>query len=268
MSALAPGTALYCHDGSLEGLLCVVFEAYARHEAPASICVGTDVQLGFTQELVDVTSDFRLAQRVRAGIERCGGSRAWACVSRAFLSDAPDRDTALFAYIAHIMEHGQRGVADAAAPSVARVEQLVTGVLNERERMFQFLRFEELEGGVMFARINPRACVVPLLLGHFHARLGTQPFVIFDEAHGVVGVCDGQASTIVLAESVDVPPRSPDERGYQLLWKRFYDSIANEMRYAPALRRQLMPKRLWRNITELAVVGRGMPGAVASTSSG
>ena len=34
-------------------------------------------------------------------------------------------------------------------------------------------------------------------------------------------------------------------------WKRFYRTIAVESRYNPELRRQFMPKRLWKNITEL-----------------
>ena len=37
----------------------------------------------------------------------------------------------------------------------------------------------------------------------------------------------------------------------QAAWKRFYDVVAVEARYNPELRRQFMPKRLWKNIVEM-----------------
>ena len=37
----------------------------------------------------------------------------------------------------------------------------------------------------------------------------------------------------------------------QQAWKRFYDTVAVEARYTPELRRPLMPKRFWKNITEM-----------------
>lgn len=37
----------------------------------------------------------------------------------------------------------------------------------------------------------------------------------------------------------------------QAAWKGFYDAMAISARYHPELRRQFIPKRLWRNIVEL-----------------
>ena len=37
----------------------------------------------------------------------------------------------------------------------------------------------------------------------------------------------------------------------QAAWKGFYDVMSISVRYHPELRRHFMPKRLWRNITEL-----------------
>lgn len=34
-------------------------------------------------------------------------------------------------------------------------------------------------------------------------------------------------------------------------WCRFYRALSVNCRYNPELRRQLMPKRLWKNITEV-----------------
>lgn len=34
-------------------------------------------------------------------------------------------------------------------------------------------------------------------------------------------------------------------------WRTFYKSVSIDARYHPELRRQFMPKRFWKNLTEL-----------------
>lgn len=250
MSKLAPSNATFCYDGSLEGFLSAVFDAYAYHCHPACICPGGAVQLGLSQALVDVATDLAHAERVRVGICSHAGVAAYRKVKTGFLSDEEGREDALFSYIVAAMEQGHRVHGNLVLPCVAAVERLAGAVLNERERMYQFLRFEELEGGVFFARINPNANVVPLMMGHFAERFSSRPFVIYDEVHGLAGVCCEGECTMVVTDQLTVPDRSADEAAFQALWKRFYDAVSNEQRYNPDLRRSLVPKRLWRNMTE------------------
>ena len=64
----------YLHDGSLEGLLCCIFEAYVQREVPEDIVRERDYQPRFEQSSFFVQSDFNRALRVRRGIEREAGS--------------------------------------------------------------------------------------------------------------------------------------------------------------------------------------------------
>ena len=250
MSRLDPSQTVFCYDGSLEGFLSTVFDAYARHLYPQRICQDGCVQLGFGQQLVDVATDLALAERVRVGLSSRAGVSTYRAVRTAFLSDADGKEDALFAYIVHAMERGYRARGDIAQECVARVEALAQSVYNERERMYQFLRFEKMENGVFFACINPKANVVPIMMRHFEERFSTQPFVIYDEVHHLAGVCSQGTTTLVLADTLAIPDRSSDEASYQRLWKCFYDAVSNERRYNPDLRRSFVPKRLWRNMTE------------------
>ena len=54
----------------------------------------------------------------------------------------------------------------------------------------------------------------------------------------------------------------------QRAWKRFYRAVAVESRYNPELRRQFMPKRLWKNITEMQEDAPGKELAAARGPSG
>ena len=83
--------------------------------------------------------------------------------------------------------------------------------------MRQFVRFSHLENGVWFARVNPNANVVPLIMGYFAARLNDQPFIIYDEAHHLAGVYDGRSWQLVAGDAVSVPPATDHDRQMQLL---------------------------------------------------
>lgn len=140
---------------------------------------------------------------------------------------------------------------DLAHPIVGAAVALDRAVMNERHRMQQFVRFSHLENDVWFARCNPNANVVPLLMNWFADRFNTQAFILYDEVHDVAGVYDGSDWCLVATDDVQLPGLAADERLMQAAWRRFYDTVSIEARYHPELRRQFMPKRLWKNILEV-----------------
>ncbi|HIW76926.1 MAG TPA: TIGR03915 family putative DNA repair protein [Candidatus Gordonibacter avicola] len=274
----------YVHDGSLEGLLSAVFEAYARHEDPQDIVRDGQLQPRLGQTVRFIETDMERALRVQRGVKRAGGHGAYDAVVRASLSDDPEAGTIVYRFIRYAMAanrpHDCTGcrkrrscagpvdsggpasvgctgkasgsvLGDLAHPAVAPLHRLVRAVGNERHRMIQFLRFEHLENGVWLARCNPSASVVPLLMDYFSARFNIQPFIIYDEVHNLAGVYEGREWYLVRTDQLNVPDRAADEQLMQAAWKRFYRTVAVEARYNPELRRQFMPKRLWKNIVEM-----------------
>ena len=117
--------------------------------------------------------------------------------------------------------------------------------------MQQFIRFEHFENDVWFARCNPKANVVPLLMDWFAGRFNTQRFVLYDEVHNVAGIYDGEGWYLAQTGDVHLPLHAQDEATMQAAWKGFYDAVAIPARYHPELRRHFMPKRFWRNILEV-----------------
>lgn len=123
--------------------------------------------------------------------------------------------------------------------------------------MRQFIRFEHLrdeDSDFWFARCNPKSSVVPLVMDHFVERFNVQPFIIYDENHGMAGVYEGQRWYLVRTgedPTLHLPDKAADEVPMQQAWKRFYRAVAVESRYNPELRRHFMPKRLWKNLTEM-----------------
>ncbi len=94
----------YLHDGSLEGLLCCIFEAYVQREVPEDIVRERDYQPRFEQSSFFVQSDFNRALRVRRGIEREAGSQAFGAVVRAAANDDPCAGVIVYRFVRYVMD--------------------------------------------------------------------------------------------------------------------------------------------------------------------
>ncbi|MCL2545115.1 MAG: TIGR03915 family putative DNA repair protein [Clostridia bacterium] len=241
----------YRYDGSLDGLLCCVFEAYRRKEEPLSIVAGGAVQLALDARVRDIASDPERASRVQQGILRHIGPEAFARVQQAALSADPSAARVALAYVRLGFAVGPRIDQRLADPAVHAMNKLLRQVGWEAHRYIQFLRFAELEGGVYFAEMEPEHDVLVLVMPHFADRFGQQPFIIHDRTRRLAGVWDMRGWTLLSSETMNLPPFTADEARYQALWRTFYNSIAIKQRVNPNLRRQFMPKKFWRYITEM-----------------
>ena len=267
----------YVYDGSLEGLLSAIFAAYERREHPTDVEPESRLQPRLDQRIAHIATNPEHVRRVHAGLVRACGEPAFEAVKRATLCSAPGSGTAAYRFVRYAMDiapNRRRALSEIVHPDVEPLQRILKRISNESLHMMQFIRFEELEGGLWFARCNPKDSVVPLIMEHFASRFNTQPFIIYDENHHLAGVYEGREWYLVpvaadsplrrparesspseeratKAPASSLPHRVAREAEMQAAWKAFYRSVAIESRYNPELRRQFMPKRLWRNITEM-----------------
>ncbi len=266
----------YLYDGSAEGLLSAIFSAYARHEDPTDITTEKRYRPRLGQHALAIETSVEQALRVERGIRREAGDPAFEAVVYAALSDDEAAGIKALRFVRHCMapmqtshrsavKRPQRNrrynpLDDITHPDVAPLYEIARAVGNERHRMLQFIRFQELEGGLWFARCNPSASVVPLVMEHFATRLNVQPFIIYDENHRLAGVWDKADWYLVPDADMQLPAASEREREVAAAWRLFYQHVSIDPRYNPELRRQFMPKRLWRNLTEMQAEGSSYKG--------
>ncbi len=274
----------YLYDGTTEGLFSAIFATYANHQQPEELAPESShrPRLGQTTLFIPTQEDH--AFRVQKGLRRVAGWKAAQLILHGSLTDEPDSPTCIYRCVRLAMEldrhrpcssckrrnHckgfqnksercpriGQRLCRDSADPVIGRLHRLNRSVWNEREHVLQFARFEHLDSGLWFARINPKANVIPLAMNHFSARFNTQPFVLYDEVHQVAGVSNHGQWQLVNTSEWDQSTQSlgslaPEEATMQQAWRAFYHAIGIESRYNPELRRHFMPMRFWRNLTEM-----------------
>ncbi len=243
-------TVAYLYDGTFEGLMTAVFEAFSHRPMPDTIAQAGGFQPQFGQQTRAIATEEAKAARVIAGIRRLGDDiyeRLWL----AFLSEQIDRGQWIYAYIRLGLAVGPRVRHMLTDDRVVRIHKWSDRVSLEKSRYVQFVRFSQREGGVYYAGIQPQYDVLALLMPHFADRFRIQPFIIHDKVRGLFGVFDTRSWSIVEADGIHLPAVTDKEQEYCRLWKTFYRAVAIKERTNPRCRRQFMPQKYWKEITEM-----------------
>ena len=137
---------VYTFDGTMDGLLTAVFDAYALHEQPEQLLKSGDALPLFCEHLYHVTTDEEKARRVWTGLEKHLPREAMKLISVSWLSELPELPTPLFLYIYKVFRQGDisHNFAD---DDVLSVIDIAHSVLHEQLRMKQFIRFQKAKDG-------------------------------------------------------------------------------------------------------------------------
>lgn len=246
---------IYLYDGSLEGLLCCVYESVYAREMPV------DIQ---PEELAEPTlyaqkwiaADSEKAARVYASIPRRIAPEAAQLLQCVFLSCMPGKEIALLRFLRFGYRYGRQVMYLVSHPLVQPLLAAQQNVLNEAHLLKEFLRFSDYDGALA-ATITPKNYVLPFLREHFCSRLMNEDFLIFDRTHRAALVYEKRQARILSLDALELPPATAEELRYRLLWKRFYETIAIAARENPRCRMTHCPKRYWENMLEMEQALRG-----------
>ena len=89
---------VYVFDGTMDGLLTAVFDAFALKEQPEQLLAEGDALPLFCDHTYHVTSDEEKARRVWTGLEKKLSREALRLISVSWLSELRELNTPLFQY--------------------------------------------------------------------------------------------------------------------------------------------------------------------------
>ena len=170
---------VYVFDGTMDGLLTAVFDAFALKEQPEQLLAEGDALPLFCDHIYKVHTDEKKAQRVWAGLEKRLSKEALRLISVSWLSELKELNSPLYLYICKVFKLGDisRNFAD---PDVLAVTNIARRVLHEQLRMKQFIRFQKAKDGTYLAVVSPDHDVLPIIIDHFQDRFNDQPWLIYD----------------------------------------------------------------------------------------
>ena len=254
---------VYVFDGTMDGLLSAVFDAFLLKEEPEQLLTGGDVLPLFCERIYKVTTDAEKARRVWTGLEKQLPREALRVISTSQLSELQELWQPLFMLVCKVFRQGKEVVSNFADPDVLTVTQIARRVAHEAHRMMQFVRFQKAKDGTYLAVISPDHNVLPLIVDHFHDRFNDQPWLIYDARRHYGYHYDGESPPIHITfeNETSVPFSladgklsddilSSDDHLLQDLWRTYFKAICIRERLNPRKQLNDMPRRYWKYLTE------------------
>ena len=258
---------IYSFDGTIDGLLTAVFEAFALHEQSEMLLSEGDPVPLFCDRLYAVPTDTEKAGRVWKGLEKRLPKNVVRMLAVSFLSEMRELNNPLFQYICKVFRQpeGTEGIErNFADPDILAVTNIARKVSHEQLRMKQFVRFQKAKDGTYLAVISPDHNVLPLVIDHFADRFNDQPWLIYDAKRHYgfyydgtgepvrITFADESAVTFNLANGrLNDDVLSDDDQLLQDLWRTYFKAICIRERLNPRKQLQDMPRRYRKYLTEL-----------------
>lgn len=248
----------YVFDGSLEGLLCAVFEWFERKPGPVRLVSKACFQPDAFSFHLDIFSEERKADRVWKGLQSRlpkGWIRRFYCT---YLSETEQAYHALFEFTCYIFTSGPGAESNYGNPYVLALSQTAIKVEREKHRMEAFIRFQHTADGIFYCAIEPDFNVLPLIMAHFKNRYADQQWIIYDinrkyglfydleKVEEIKMDFDGQQNLLKPSAAA----LSEKEALYATLWKDYFKSANIVARKNTKLHVQHVPKRYWKYLTE------------------
>lgn len=238
-----------CED-SLEGIFTAIYQAYEEKRNHRGTFLNlTDDPVLFAED-VAVMPDQEKARKVVNTLRNRFGMEDYASICMALASDDEEKAQAVYRTVVHGLSTGcLRGhlfdnLADA---DIHRAFSLARSVSTETGHQKQFIRFQELENGILFARIGAKYDVLAFLMPHFADRLPVENFVIYDEKRNLFGIHPAGKQWYLFrggeAEQKADARFSEKEGLYQELFRQFCRTITIEGRKNPQLQKGMLPLR-------------------------
>ena len=244
--------ANYIYDGTFEGLLTAIYEAYYLGNPPENIFPHHYVQEHFLCENIQITTCTEKADKVYDAISKKISSYALRHTYYAFLSEKQDISTYIYHYLKMGFKVGKNIDRYLTDDNVRFVHDISRKVGFERHRMLGLLRFRQVSMDDYYATFEPDYNITALLAPHFTKRLSDQNWIIHDVKRNIGAIYKKNTKKWIVSDVSFKQPlgNNSQEKLFQEMWKTYFDNIAIEARQNAKLQRQFMPQRYWKHLIE------------------
>ena len=238
---------IYVTDGSFEGILTAVFEAFRLKENPDHITLGGDFQLSMDPELREIPPTPEIGSGLAWYSEQDFGGITGNTLQGLF-ERASRVGLYIYRYIKLGLKLGCKVEGYLQNPDVQAILDLNNRVAAESHLFLGLLRFKKLRSGIFYASYEPDNNITQLITDHFARRLAGQAWIIHDKKRDIFALYNGEE--VIFTSGLSDLEHLACEEEYEELWKRYFATIAIESRKNPKLQRSFMPYRYWKNLVE------------------
>lgn len=241
----------YLYDGSIEGLLTVVYTCLEKKEVPRGICTSKEYVVNLLEEPELISTDFIKSSKVLTMVEKNFSNAILYHMYTAFLSGGKAKSKVIVYYLIYAFKYGNTINYRKSIDCVVDIQRICRNVFGEAHRMYGFLRFTELQNHFLYATYESDNNILEYLARHFKNRLQQEIWIIHDKKRKQVALYNRQKYIIVDASTMDFSMiENNHEDAYLLLWKEYFKRINIKERKNARCQRQFMPKKYWQYLPE------------------
>ena len=241
---------IYVTDGSFEGILTAVFQAYENKEEPISIVSKDVFQMQLGSEVREIKTNPEKSLRVYNAINNKVSQEALEILYNAWLSEHNDVGIAIYRYIKLGLKIGNRVTSYLQNPNILMLNDLSQKVKKETHLFLGILRFKKLKNGIYYSKIEPDNNITMLIADHFAKRMADQPWIIHDAKRNIFALYNTKQVVFAMEQEINISSDICDDRKFETLWKNYFHAIAIESRKNLRLQKSFMPRRYWKNMPE------------------
>lgn len=261
-------TMYVCSD-TVTGIFSAVYDAWRAggKEGERGIALRDYVEMELFCDYVQVEETEKKAAAVDGMVRKNLGLFAYRNIYQASLAADVHKGSAVLGTLlaARNLSDSRRIMEHLSCPEVGKVFELSRSVGNEAHLLTEFIRFRELENGVMYAPVTPKSQVLTCLAPHFADRFPLENWMIHDKTHHAFAVHEARKKWVIVQEEGKETGRdskmaedrqgaferiSEKEAEYEMLWKSFCKTIAIKERENPVCQRGHLPLWYRPNMTE------------------
>jgi probable DNA metabolism protein len=244
---------VYRYDGSFEGFLCAVADCLEVGESQPEFVRNDDPPMVglFAGDCREVATVREVAVAFRKRFVVAVSQEAFATARYAFHSQKAGIELLVWRYLTLGLQIGGRMCGMLAEDPVHSVNRIARHVSHEAHKYKGFVRFQEVEAGFLYARIEPEADILPFIAPHFVERVGDRPWMIHDLCRHQAALYDLSSWRLIRdVELTAEPTLTATEQDYAALWQRYFQRHAIIERHNPKLQQKHVPLRYRKHLTE------------------
>lgn len=246
-----------CSDTQI-GIFSAIYEAWKTklEEDGVGIALCGMVDQALFCEYLEVQEEEKKMLAVEKMIRKHLGEYAYWNIYHALLSHDEKKGDAILGMMlaARKIPDSKRIMEHLTHPKVEKVFSLGRKVANEAHYYHEFVRFSELENGILFSEIEPRNRILSCLGEHFSNRFPLENWMIYDRTHDMALVHEkGKKWTLVhdIQKVGEIKGQfATCESLYVELWQVFFRSISITERESHERQRQNLPLLFRSHMTE------------------
>ncbi|MDE6016317.1 MAG: TIGR03915 family putative DNA repair protein [Acetatifactor sp.] len=249
---------IYRCEDTLEGVFTAIYRVYEEHRNRDEVRLALEDEAWLFSTEISVETDSVRAEKVIRTLRKRFGDKDYEYLCLALATPDMEKAQAVYRTVAAGLDGGYgfgQLFDNLTDEYIHKTFRLATNAGRESGHLREFVRFAELENGVLYSKIAPRSNILTFLMPHFADRFPEEDFILHDVGRDWFGVHPAGARWFLLrgealSGEYSEGAYSAEESKYQMLFKHLCKSIAIDERRNSKLQTGMLPLRFREYMTE------------------